>query len=162
MSDRGVAADHVLAEAVSISRSYVESGPVLIEQTLGSARGTGGLDLVAPPMEMVGLYFIQPDDLVPDHLGSLRLLDDALYSNRMLEVLSASCLQLAGVPLVSGDLGPANRATAAFLGADVASTISAAVDRAVQQRVMEVELHHPLLLRATRPAQEGAGGHLRG
>jgi hypothetical protein len=130
----------VVDEAVALCRSYVDSCPGLIEQTLTSAQVSGGLQQIAPLMEQVGLYFLQDKDLIPDHAGLLGLLDDALYCNRMLEVLSATYQQLAGVPLVVGDLGAANRAAAAFLGPQIATTIAAAVDGAVQQRVMEVQL----------------------
>ncbi|MDH3226457.1 MAG: hypothetical protein OEM67_05135 [Thermoleophilia bacterium] len=138
--DDGPPGDQVVSEAVAISRNYVDSVPVLIERTVGAAQLTGGLDQIAPLMEKVVQYFLQEQDLVPDHLGLLGLLDDALFSNRMLEVVSTTYSQLAGVPLVSEDLGPANRAAAAFLGPQVATTISAAVDKAVQQRVTEVQL----------------------
>jgi hypothetical protein len=132
--------DNIISEAVTISRRYVDSVPILMEQTIGAAQVTGGLEQIAPLMEQVGHYLLQDEDLLPDHLGLLGLLDDALFANRMLEVLSATYHQLAGVPLISEDLGPANRAAAAFLGADVASTISGAVDQAVHQRVADVRL----------------------
>ena len=136
----GPPGEAIVDEAVGHCRNYVAAVPELIGQALGAAQLSGGLEHIAPLMEQVAMYFLNDQDLIPDHAGLLGVLDDALFANRMLEVLSATYASRTGMPLITGDLGPANRASAAFLGPQVAGAISAAVDQAVGRRVLEVEM----------------------
>jgi hypothetical protein len=49
-------------------------------------------------------YWDEPDDLVPDELGVLGLLDDAYFSLRMLQLVSARLREESGQTLVADDL----------------------------------------------------------
>ena len=145
----------VLDEAVQLCRTYIAEVPDTLEQAMGAAALTGGLEQIAPLLAQVGAYFVNDHDLMPDHLGVLGLLDDAFLANRTLEVLSANYHRLAGVPLVGVDLGPVNQAAAVFLGAELAHSLASAAEQAVSRRVYEVQLQ---ALQQTEFAPQGAGG----
>ncbi len=134
------AAGDALAEAVELCRRYVERVPMLAELAIARAEAMDELDSIDPLLEAAGQYFLAPNDLIPDHLGLLGLLDDAYLASKLFEVMSEAYRQATGVPLIDADLAPANRMIVHFIGRDLAETMDRSVDEAVARRVLQLRL----------------------
>lgn len=124
-----------IAEAIDMCRSYIQLVPGAVQDVMESGAATGTLPHVLPLLEAVGRYFLEEQDVVPDHLGVLGVLDDAFLANCTLQILSTAAQQLAGLSLLADDLGPANQAVATCLGPAIATALVQAADGAVSEQI---------------------------
>jgi uncharacterized membrane protein YkvA (DUF1232 family) len=130
----------MVGEAVEMVRAYVEHVPQLLEELAGTLSSIGALPAVSPLLEGAAGYFLNPHDLIPDHLGMLGLLDDAYLAHRLFESLSDQYRTLTGHPLISVDLSAANRVVRVLLGPDLAARLDMEVSQAIQQVAYQISI----------------------
>lgn len=119
--------DEERREAIELFEGYIRSVPTLLTAARESSIGTP----VEATMEKVVLaavtYWDEPEDLVPDELGVLGLLDDAYFSLRMLRKVSDRLEAESGHALVSDDLSALDTVVRDILG-EVADILDDFVD----------------------------------
>jgi uncharacterized membrane protein YkvA (DUF1232 family) len=84
-------------------------------------------------LEMVESYWVEGDDLIPDGLGVIGLLDDAYCSLNSLQVVSDHYRLQTGKHLFPDDLTDANRAMRKIIGEPYASELDRIVIRAMKE-----------------------------
>lgn len=113
--------------------SYVEQVPYMLKVAT-TAAGTVGLeDEMRQIVSMVLSYWEQDEDVIPDHLGIIGLLDDAYCSLTTLQVVSDLYQLQTGKHLFPDDLTAANRAMRKIIGEPYVSEL----DRIVSQTINE-------------------------
>src|SRR5262245_34965045 len=130
-----------IKDVVQFVRDYIEHVPVYLEHGYAAAKRLG----LAPEMsQMLGeieMYWFTPDDLIPDHLGLIGVMDDAYASLCLLHALSECCKSVAGQSLLEHDIAAANRGIRNLIGEPVASHIEqkvrVTIDSAHVQRALQ-------------------------
>ncbi|NVB42525.1 hypothetical protein G6O69_32175 [Pseudenhygromyxa sp. WMMC2535] len=108
--------DEQRVEALELFEGYVRSVPKLLASALTSSVGTPVEALMAKVVRAAAAYWDEPDDLVPDSLGILGLLDDAYYSLRMLQLVSERLQAESGQALIAEDLSALDAVVRDILG----------------------------------------------
>lgn len=147
-----------IREAVEMVRSYVEHVPRLLEELTVTLSSLGAIAEAAPLLEGAAGYFLNPHDLIPDHLGMLGLLDDAYLAHRLFESLSDQYRSLTGHPLITVDLSAANRVVRVLIGHELAARLDMEVSQAIQQVVYQTAMANLSRTRYTAPTGSGNGG----
>jgi uncharacterized membrane protein YkvA (DUF1232 family) len=121
---RGVAfGDKERVEALELFVNYLRSVPELLAAAGTAAAGTPVDESMARIMDAAVTYWVEPDDLVPDELGVLGLLDDAYFSLRMLQMVSARLEEETGQILVADDLSALDDVVRDIIGDDLAEIL---------------------------------------
>ncbi len=121
---RGVSlTDSELGAALELFENYIRSVPTLLAAASASAAGTPVEALMVKVMEAAVTYWDERDDLVPDELGVLGLLDDAYFSLRMLALVSARLREESGQTLVADDLSALDDVVRDILGAKLTEVL---------------------------------------
>ena len=76
-----------LARAASFIYDYIEQVPYLLTVALTSARNVGLETEVEGILDMVEKYWVEDNDVIPDNLGIIGLLDDAYCSLLSMQAL---------------------------------------------------------------------------
>ncbi len=145
-----------VSSIVEFVRSYIELVPLYIEQGVAAA---GRVGLGAEMGRMVGeleVYWLEPNDVIPDNLGLLGLMDDAYASLFLLQGVSDYCKASAGRPLLGHDLTAANLAIRQLLGVQVAALLETRVGITIGQAMMQRVLTQ---FAASAPFSFGGGPH---
>ncbi|MGD8930736.1 MAG: hypothetical protein PVI22_17370, partial [Lysobacterales bacterium] len=99
-----------------------------------TAAGTVGLeDEMQRIIEMVTSYWVEGDDVIPDELGAIGLLDDAYCSLSSLQAVSDHYRLQTGKHLFPNDLNAANRAVRRIIGEPYASELDRIVIRTMSE-----------------------------
>lgn len=115
--ERGVPfSDRQRREALELFENYVRSVPELLAGASAAAAGSPVEATMAQIMAAAITYWDEPDDLVPDELGILGLLDDAYFSLRMLQLTSDRLREESGQTLVADDLSALDNVVRDMLG----------------------------------------------
>jgi len=123
--------------AVAFVREYVEHVPYYLEQALGSATRTGlKHELNRMVSDLVASWFAK-NDIFPDRLGLMGLMDDAYASLSLLQAYSNICRTLAGHPLLAQDLTQANLVIRQMIGEPGASHLDHQVGMTISQAMMQ-------------------------
>ena len=129
-----------IRSAVDFVREYVQHVPYHLEQATAAAQRVG---LGAEMSQMVGqleMYWFEDDDLIPDHLGLIGLMDDAYASLVLLQSISDYCQASVGRPLIEQDFTQANQAIHGLIGEPTAShldqRVGITIGEAMMQRVL--------------------------
>lgn len=110
-------------EALELFENYVRSVPELLAGAMASAAGTPVEATMAKVMRAAVVYWDEPDDLVPDQLGVLGLLDDAYFSLRLLQLVSSRLREESGQTLVADDLSALDSVVRDILGEQLADVL---------------------------------------
>ncbi len=121
-------------------RAYVRGTPELIDRCALSALQVGTEAAVIPILQVAANYFLQPQDIIPDHIGLYGLLDDAYLAQSMLQLASDVHMQLAGLPLLTQSLAGSNRLVRMILGEPIASQLDEIVAQTIQTAVVQAQL----------------------
>lgn len=121
LEDRASASGLVLGEsqrreAIAVFEKYVRSVPTLLASAANAARGTPVEDTLGRVIRAAVTYWDEPDDLVPDELGLLGLLDDAYFTLRMLQLVSERLRTDTGQALLADDLSALDAVVREMLG----------------------------------------------
>jgi uncharacterized membrane protein YkvA (DUF1232 family) len=85
-------------------RAQLELVPDLFQNLHDAAEEAGIAAQVDPVLETAQHYFLDPDDVLPDHHGVLGLLDDMYLALSVIHAVSEAQRQRAGQPLMDADL----------------------------------------------------------
>jgi len=112
---------------IQFIQQYVDHAPVLLDQIASIADEVGIYDQIEHVLDAAVQYFLAPEDLIPDHLGLLGLVDDAYLTHCLLQALSDNFQAQTGNSLVPSDLTKANMFVRGLIGEPQASMLDQAV-----------------------------------
>jgi len=112
--------------------AYVEQVPYMMKVAWTAASSVGLEKEMRSILEMVESYWAEGDDVIPDDLGAIGLLDDAYCSLTSLQAVSDHYQLQTGKHLFPNDLSEANRAMRRIIGEPYASELDRIVIRTMQ------------------------------
>ena len=116
--------------------AYIEQVPYMMKVAWTAATNVGLETQIAGILEMVNSYWDEGNDVIPDDLGAIGLLDDAYCSLTSLQAVSDHYRLQTGKYLFPDDLSAANRAMRKIIGEPYASEL----DLLVTQSMAEARL----------------------
>lgn len=125
--------DDDLAEGVRFVIAYIEQVPYMMKVAWTAACNVGLEPEMRRILEMVDSYWREGDDIIPDALGVIGLLDDAYCSMTSLQAVSDHYRLQTGKHLFPDDLSEANRAMRRIIGEPYASELDRIVVRTLQE-----------------------------
>ncbi|MBT8049091.1 MAG: hypothetical protein HKN57_10930 [Xanthomonadales bacterium] len=133
-SRRGIeAGPKELERGVKFVRAYIGQVPYMMKIAWTAA---GNVGLQAPMQQilrMVESYWIEGDDVIPDGMGIIGLLDDAYCSLTSLQAVSDHFRLQTGKHLFPTNLGAANKAMRNIIGEPYASELDRIVIRTMAE-----------------------------
>jgi len=139
-----------LAHGSSFIYNYMEQVPYLLTVAWTSASNVGLEAEVKSILEMVESYWIEDDDVIPDSLGIIGLLDDAYCSLSSLQTLSDLYRMQTGKHLFPDDLTAANKIMRKIIGEPYTSEL----DEIVKTAVADAQVKDAVKLLASPEKQE--------
>ena len=115
----------------------VDAIPQILSALAQAAQQAGVAQPMAPLLQQAQAYFFETNDLVPDHYGTLGLLDDAYLVHAFLYQINCVALSQAGVPLVQYDPSAIIQGLRVVLGVHVTQQLDQAVVGAVNQIIQQ-------------------------
>ena len=115
--------DDDLAKGAQFLCEYIRLVPYMLKVAETAARNVGLERELDSLGETVLAYWKQEDDLIPDHMGAVGLLDDAYTSLSVLQQVSDQFRLLTGKHLFPEDLSEANGAVRLIIGEPYASEL---------------------------------------
>ena len=112
---------------------YIEHVPYMMKVAWTAAVNVGLESPMRQILDMVESYWIEGDDVIPDELGVIGLLDDAYCSLTSLQAVSDHYQLQTGKHLFPSDLGTANRAMRKIIGEPYGSELDRIVIRTMQE-----------------------------
>jgi uncharacterized membrane protein YkvA (DUF1232 family) len=95
---------------------YVEQVPYMLKVAMTAAVNVGLVEEMTQVVEMVLSYWEQDEDVIPDHLGIIGLLDDAYCSLVTLQTVSDHYQLQTGKHMFPDDLTTANKVMRKIIG----------------------------------------------
>lgn len=120
-----------LAHGSSFIYNYIEQVPYLLTVAWTSAKNVGLETEVTHILEMVESYWIEDDDVIPDSMGIIGLLDDAYCSLSSMQTLSDLYRKQSGKHLFPDDLTAANKIMRKIIGEPYTTELDDIVRKAV-------------------------------
>jgi hypothetical protein len=125
--------DRELARASGFVIAYMEQVPYMLKVASTAAR-TVGLDAeMSQVVRMVESYWEDDEDVIPDHLGVIGLLDDAYCSLTTLQTFSDHYQLQTGKHMFPEDLTAANRLMRKIIGDPYVDELDRFVTRAIKE-----------------------------
>jgi uncharacterized membrane protein YkvA (DUF1232 family) len=121
-----------LERAAGFVVAYVEQVPYMMAVARTAAANVGLESEMLAILDMVESYWIEGDDIIPDKLGIIGLLDDAYCSLTSLQAVSDHYRLQTGKHLFPDDMSEANRAMRRIIGEPYASDLDRIVIRAMK------------------------------
>ncbi|UCF20191.1 MAG: DUF1232 domain-containing protein [Gemmatimonadota bacterium] len=122
-----------VAQTVDFIRGYIERAPDLLEACESAARAVGIGDYAKPILEAAQQYFVSPLDVIFDHFGLIGLMDDAYFTQRLLQSISDAYRLWTGNPLLPVSLATANAVVRQLIGEPQASQLDLAIESTLGQ-----------------------------
>lgn len=122
---------------VAFVKLYIQLVPQYLSQGIGAAQQAGLSQEIAQMGSALEAYWFQREDLIPDHLGLLGVMDDAYASLFLLQSLSDYCKQTIGQPLIPIDLTSSNQFIRKLIGEPAATTLDQQVIATITQSLVE-------------------------
>lgn len=133
-----VAARHgVAAKAEDLGRgaqfiiAYMEQVPYMLKVAITAASNVGLEHEMRQILGLVEGYWQNDEDVIPDHLGIIGLLDDAYCSLKTLQTFSDQYQLQTGKHMFPDDLSAANRVMRKIIGPPFTAELDDFVDRAI-------------------------------
>jgi uncharacterized membrane protein YkvA (DUF1232 family) len=120
-----------VAKVVAFVRDYVAHVPLVMEAGLDAARKAG---IGAEMQRVVGAirqYWSEPNDLIPDRLGLIGIVDDAYYALCIVQGVADRFRQQTGQALLPQDFTAASLAMRSLIGEPVATALDTYVSAAL-------------------------------
>jgi uncharacterized membrane protein YkvA (DUF1232 family) len=131
---QGVAADpEDLAQGARFVVAYIEQVPYMMKIAWTAATNVGLEQAMLRVLAMVESYWLEGDDVIPDGLGVIGLLDDAYCSLSSLQAVSDHYRLQTGKHLFPDDLSQANRAMRRIIAEPYASELDRIVIRTMKE-----------------------------
>ena len=112
---------------------YIEQVPYMMKVAWTAATNVGLEEQMRRILQMVESYWIEGDDVIPDDLGVIGLLDDAYCSLTSLQAVSDHYQLQTGKHLFPNDLNAANRAMRKIIGEPYAAELDRIVIRTMKE-----------------------------
>ena len=141
--------EHV-AKTVAFVKDYVRNVPHFMQQASSAAKGTHAEAKLNRVLTAAIAYWAEENDIVPDDLGLIGVMDDAYCSLKILQEISDRFAADTGTPLMTEDLNGANQAIRRLLGAEVGQRLDDYVFAALGDAAL-VELLRGLVSDQTPP-----------
>jgi uncharacterized membrane protein YkvA (DUF1232 family) len=122
-----------LAHGLNFIYNYMEQVPYLLTVAWTSARNVGLETEIKSILDMVESYWIEDNDVIPDSLGIIGLLDDAYCSLLSLQTLSDLYRKQTGKFLFPDDLTAANKIMSKIIDEPFITELNAIVSEAVAE-----------------------------
>ena len=121
-----------LRHAAAFVLGYIGQVPYMIKVASTSAANVGLEKEMGRILETVATYWKEGDDVIPDELGVIGLLDDAYCSLTLLQSVSDDFRLMTGKHLFPDDLTLANRAMHEIIGEPYVSELDRMVVRTMK------------------------------
>ena len=121
-----------LAGGARFVLAYIDQVPYMMKVAWTAASNVGLENEMRRILEMVESYWVEGDDVIPDDLGVIGLLDDAYCSLTSLQAVSDHYQLQTGKHLFPDDLSEANRAMRRIIGEPYASELDHIVIRTMK------------------------------
>ena len=112
---------------------YIEQVPYMMKVAWTAAVNVGLESQMTQILAMVETYWIEGDDVIPDELGVIGLLDDAYCSLTSLQAVSDHYQLQTGKHLFPNDLSTANKAMRRIIGEPYGSELDHIVIRTMRE-----------------------------
>ena len=112
---------------------YIKQVPYMMKVAWTAAATVGLQSQMKQILQMVESYWIEGDDVIPDELGIIGLLDDAYCSMTSLQAVSDHYQLQTGKHLFPNDMNAANRAMRKIIGEPYASELDRIVIRTMNE-----------------------------
>jgi len=112
---------------------YIKQVPYMMKVARTAASNVGLEDAMEQILETVQSYWLEGDDVIPDDLGVIGLLDDAYCSLSSLQTVSDHYQLQTGKYLFPDNLSSANRAMRKIIGEPYATDLDRIVITTMQQ-----------------------------
>jgi len=122
-----------LEHGAQFIRAYIEQVPYMVKVAWTSAANVGLQSQMLQILETVESYWIEGDDVIPDDLGIIGLLDDAYCSLTSLQAVSDHYRLQTGKHLFPNDLTAANKAMRKIIGEPYAPELDRIVIRTMTE-----------------------------
>jgi uncharacterized membrane protein YkvA (DUF1232 family) len=122
-----------LALGARFVSAYIKQVPYMMKVAWTAALNVGLQLQMRRILDMVESYWVEGDDVIPDELGVIGLLDDAYCSLTSLQSVSDHYRLQTGKHLFPNDLGAANRAMRKIIGEPYASELDRIVIRTMTE-----------------------------
>jgi uncharacterized membrane protein YkvA (DUF1232 family) len=126
-----------LGHGTSFIYNYIEQVPYMLTVAWTSARNVGLENEIKSILEMVESYWIEGDDVIPDSLGIIGLLDDAYCSLLSMQTMSDLYRMQSGKHLFPDDLRAANKIMRKIIGEPFITQLHEIVTKAVADAKVE-------------------------
>lgn len=127
-----------LERGATFVRAYVEQVPYMLKVARTAAGNVGLAAQMDRILAIIRRYWEQDDDIIPDHLGIIGLLDDAYCSLTTLQAVSDHFQLQTGKNLFPDNLTEANKVMRRIIGEPYATDLDRLVIRAMNDaEVME-------------------------
>ena len=147
----GAKPDHTqLARGASFIYSYIEQVPYMLTVAWTSAKSVGLEAEIESILTMVVSYWIEDDDVIPDSLGIIGLLDDAYCSLLSMQTMSDFYQLQTGKFLFPDDLTAANSIMRKIIGEPYATEL----DNIVSKGVLDANIKEAVKLLASPQKQK--------
>ena len=123
--------DGQLARGAGFICGYIEQVPYMLTVAWTSARNVGLETEIENILDMVQSYWIENDDVIPDSLGVIGLLDDAYCSLSSLQTVSDLYRSQTGKHLFPDDMTSVNGIMRKIIGEPYATELDGIVSKAV-------------------------------
>lgn len=122
-----------LEQGARFITAYVEQVPYMMKVAWTAASNVGLENQMEKILQMVESYWLEGDDIIPDELGMIGLLDDAYCSLTLFQAVSDHFRLQTGKHLFPNDLTAANRAMRKIIGEPYASELDHIVIRTMKE-----------------------------
>lgn len=112
--------------------AYVEQVPYMLKVAATAAANVGLVEEMEQIVNMVLSYWEQDEDVIPDHLGIIGLLDDAYCSLTTLQAVSDHYQLQTGKHMFPEDLTAANRVMRKIIGDPYVTDLDRFVNNAIK------------------------------
>jgi len=129
--------DKEIRSAVDFVREYMQHVPYYLEEGVTAAARAGlgtEMNQIAKELEA---YWLEVDDVIPDNLGLIGLMDDAYASLALLQALSDYCEAECGRPLLHRPMTQANQAIRQMIGEPARSLLDLRVKMTLSQALTQ-------------------------
>jgi uncharacterized membrane protein YkvA (DUF1232 family) len=122
-----------LARGAHFVLAYIELVPYMMKVAYTAAHNVGLETEMQRILDMAHSYWLEDDDVIPDELGVVGVLDDAYCSLTSLQMVSDHYRLLTGKHLFPDDLTDANEAMRAIIGEPYVTELDRIVVRTVRE-----------------------------
>jgi uncharacterized membrane protein YkvA (DUF1232 family) len=128
-----IAQEKDLAQGSQFVLGYIQQVPYMMKVAWTAAMNVGIQKEMKQILDMVESYWVEGNDIIPDDLGVIGLMDDAYCSLASLQAVSDHYQLQSGKFLFPDDLSAANRAMRKIIGEPYAGELDRIVIIALQQ-----------------------------